>query len=156
MQAAAIGTFNYAHSFFVAAGFLWSGEDRERSTHPTSPVEFLFWHAIELFLKAYLMSVGEAPDTLRKKFGHKVQELAQAAKERGLALDPRDLAVVSFMPRQEDMIELRYLTIGVKTVPELEEVADACGRLYILVGRELQRGSEPMGFHSALLGPRDA
>lgn len=152
MQAGEIGTFNYAHSFFVAAKLLWSAEEKERSTHPESPIEFLFWHAIELFLKAYLMSAGDDPDTVRKRFGHRVHQLALEAKERGLSLEQRDLDVIAFMPAQEDMIELRYLTLGIKTVPDLEEVEDACGRIYFLVGRELQIRGVLMGFHAGNLG----
>lgn len=145
----AIGTFNYGHSFWGAARALHSKEWETSETHPASPMEFLYWHAIELFLKAFLQADGLSEDDLRFKFGHKVLDLAQECVRRGLPLSPHALDVISYMPTQADMIELRYLQVGSKTVPDHEEVDTACCTVYCLVADELARRGIHIGFHAA-------
>lgn len=118
-SASPIGTFNYAHSFWGAAKALDTLQWAERETHSDSPTEFLYWHAIELFLKAFLLADGVPLDELRKKkFGHNITNLTAEAKKRGLALTNRDEDLLSFMPSTEGMIDLRYLKVGVRTRPE--------------------------------------
>lgn len=135
----AIGTFNYAHSFWGAGRALLSMDWEKSETHPDSPIEFLHWHAIELFLKAYLLADGLSEDELRRKpFGHNVQALATEAVKRGLQLTAKDRSLVSFMPNTDAMIELRYLKVGVKTVPVIEEIEATCKSLYRLVAEALR------------------
>lgn len=52
------------------------------------------------------------------------------------------------MPSTEDMIDLRYLKVGVRTVPDFEEVEETCDNLYRLVGQELQKRGINIGFHA--------
>ncbi len=145
-----IGTFNYAHSFWGAACALYSKEWETSETHPSSPMEFLYWHAIELFLKAYLRADGVPEDQLKGgKFGHKVLTLAQESVRRGLPLSTHAMEVISYMPSHDDMIELRYLKVGSKTVPDHEEVDTACCTVYCLVADELDRRGIGIGFHKS-------
>jgi hypothetical protein len=44
-----------------------------------SPVSFLFYHAIELYLKAFLRHHGHTPSELASKFGHKTDRLSERA-----------------------------------------------------------------------------
>lgn len=130
----AIGTFNYAHSFWRAGIALGTADWQKHETHPGSPVEFLLWHAIELFLKSFLLADGLSEQVLRSRaYGHNLTALTEEAKKRGLPLTKRDEEVLSLMPTTDDMIELRYLTVGIKTVPEIEEVEETCKSLYRLV-----------------------
>lgn len=114
-------------------------EWEQGETHPDSPIEFLHWHAIELFLKAFLLSDGLSEDELRRKpYGHNVRTLADEAVKRGLQLTAKDESVISFMPTTNDMIELRYLKVGVKTVPDIQEIGTTCKSLYRLVAHALR------------------
>lgn len=63
----AIGTFNYGHSYLGAARALFRLDWEEKETHSNSPIEFLFWHSIELFLKSFLLADGLSVQTLRSK-----------------------------------------------------------------------------------------
>ncbi len=135
----AIGMFNYGHSFFEAGQALLKTNTPRHSTHPDGPVEFLHWHAIELFLKAFLLADGMSGEVLRKQpYGHDIQALSQEAITRGLVPTDRDVAVMSFMPDGTAMIETRYLTTGFKTQPRMEEVEATCKSLYRLVSNALR------------------
>lgn len=135
----AIGTFNYAHSFLAAGQALLKTNLPLGSTHPDSPVEFLHWHAIELFLKAYLLADGMSEDALRKRpFGHDITTLTEEAGKRGLVLTDHDRSVLSFMATTDDMIDLRYLKVAMKTIPVIGEIEATCKSLYRLVAEELR------------------
>ena len=49
-----LGLFNYARSYWRSAEYLHAAQ--LTLTHPTAPVSFLFYHAIELYLKDFLLS----------------------------------------------------------------------------------------------------
>lgn len=149
MTNSAIGTFNYAHSFWGAARALYEKEWETSETHPSSPMEFLYWHAIELFLKAFLQADGVNEDDLRLRYGHKVFVLANECVRRGLPLSKHAMEVISFMREQGDMIDLRYLRIGAKSVPDHDEVDTACCTVYCLVADELVKRGINIGFHTA-------
>lgn len=148
-DASPIGTFNYAHSFWGAARALDRLDWEDRETHSDSPAEFLYWHSIELFLKAYLLADGMDLKTLRSRdYGHDLAVLTAEAKKRGLQLTSKDEGLISFMPTTADMIDLRYLKVGVKTVPEFFEIEATCASLYSLVGAELKARGIGIGFHA--------
>ncbi|MCA8926684.1 MAG: hypothetical protein KDC18_01345 [Alphaproteobacteria bacterium] len=148
-----IGLFNYAHSFWSAGRALIQLDWEKQESHPDSPAEFLYWHSIELFLKAYLLADGVPLSKLRspKIFGHDLSKLLTQAKARGLALTRKDEALISFMPVSKDMIALRYLKVGVKTVPTHCELEATCLSLYEIVARELQNRGINIGFHAKLV-----
>jgi hypothetical protein len=135
----AIGTFNYGHSYLGAARALFRLDWEQKETHSDSPIEFLFWHSIELFLKSFLLAEGLSEKELRvKPYGHNIQELWKASSFRGLRLSVKDAALLSYMPDTDSMIELRYLKVGVKTVPDIEEIEETSLNIYRTVGAELQ------------------
>ena len=144
----AIGTFNFAHSFWHAGSALRTGDWAQGVSHARKPVEFLYWHAIELFLKAFLLASGISETDLRKSsYGHDLPALARAATNRGLLLKDRDSAVLSLMPTKADMIELRYMTPGLRIVPEHEELETTCDNLYRVVGLALREKGICLGPH---------
>jgi hypothetical protein len=49
-----LGFFNYARSYWRSAEYLHAA--KLKPTHPSAPVTFLFCHAIESYLKAFLLS----------------------------------------------------------------------------------------------------
>ncbi len=154
-DASPIGTFNYAHSFLGAAKALDRLEWEDRETHSDSPAEFLYWHSIELFLKAYLLLDGMELRKLRSRdYGHNITALATEAIKRGLILSDKDQELLSFMPSTEDMIDLRYLKVGVRTVPDFEEIEETCGNLYREVGLQIQKRGISIGFHASRIAPK--
>jgi hypothetical protein len=147
--ASPIGTFNYAHSFWGAARALNTLEWEDRETHSDSPSEFLYWHSIELFLKAFLLADGVSIKKLRgRDFGHNITNLAEEAVNRGLALSDRDKEVLSYMPDTGAMIDLRYLKVGIRTIALPEEIEETCKSLYRLVGKSLIEQGWNIGFHT--------
>src|SRR5215510_13954054 len=46
----------------------------------------LFYHAMELALKAYLIQQGVSEEVLKDKFGHDIEKLVNEAVNRGLTL----------------------------------------------------------------------
>lgn len=145
-----IGLFNYAHSFWGAGRALLLSDWRERETHPDSPAEFLYWHAIELFLKSFLLADGMTLKELRgRDYGHDLTALTSTALKRGLQLTSKDQEVISFMPTTADMIDLRYLKAGYRQVPEFFEIEATCISLYNLVAANLQNRGIRIGFHAS-------
>jgi|SRR5450631_550035 hypothetical protein len=66
-----VGLFNPAESYSKSAAALY--EAKVKASHPLSPVLFLYYHAIELYLKAFLRGNGHSAKELRsKKFGHRI------------------------------------------------------------------------------------
>ncbi|MEM1278001.1 MAG: hypothetical protein AAGH74_15865 [Pseudomonadota bacterium] len=144
-----IGLFNYAHSFLGAARALASSDWRSHETHPTSPQEFLYWHSIELFLKAFLLADGVSLERLKSRgFGHDISKLVAESTQRGLRLSEEDLATVGFMESASALIDLRYLEIGPRYVPTFESLDQTCLSIYRSVGEELVKREIPIGFHA--------
>jgi hypothetical protein len=57
-RTSAVGLFNTARSYWHSAVYL--NDASLELTHPLAPVTFLFYHAIELYLKADLRASGKA------------------------------------------------------------------------------------------------
>jgi len=73
----ALGLFNYARSYRSSGDYLLAA--KLKLTHPSAPMSFLFYHAIELYLKAHLRSQNLSVVQL-KKIGHNIKELSAAYK----------------------------------------------------------------------------
>jgi hypothetical protein len=84
-------------------------------------VTFLFCHAIELYLKAYLRGAGSNLVEL-KKLGHRVSDLAKVAAEAGLVLEPHQSEVLSH-DDADVAIEARYIVTGFKNLPTNEALS---------------------------------
>jgi hypothetical protein len=91
--------------------------------HPQAPITFLFCHAIELYLKAYLRGTGKKVSQL-KQLGHRVADLAQSAIKSGLAIDPEHSEILSHIDDADVAVEARYIVTGFKTVPTNEALSN--------------------------------
>jgi hypothetical protein len=91
----AVALFNYAHSYAQSAVTLVIHEPA--ATHPHAPVNFLYFHAIELYLKSLLVRLGDDLDALRKAYGHNVRPLAELCEKKGLQLSRSDWNVLHLM-----------------------------------------------------------
>lgn len=116
----AVGLFNTARSWWRSAEHLNAAA--LKVTHPQAPVIFLFCHAIELYLKAYLRGVETSLAQL-KKVGHRVADLAKAASESGLDLRPEDFEVLAHIDETDMAIESRYIVTGFKTLATSEALS---------------------------------
>jgi hypothetical protein len=115
-----VGLLNTARSYWRSAEHL--NATRLKVTHPQRPVTFLFCHAIELYLKAYLRGAGSNLVEL-KKFGHRVSDLAKVAAEAGLVLEPHQSEVLSHIDDADVAIEARYIVTGFKNLPTNEALS---------------------------------
>jgi hypothetical protein len=43
-----------------------------KATHPDDPICFLYFHAVELYLKSFLRAHGASVEELRTKYGHRL------------------------------------------------------------------------------------
>ena len=139
----ALGLFNVATSYWRAARCLQ--KEKLKTTHPGSPVSFLYYHAIELFLKAFLRHHGRTPRELRsKKFGHSTAALEHLASELGLFFEDEDREVLSLMAKTDAVIRSRYIQTGYFQWPHPGALDRTCKSLRKSVGEALKRDGVPV------------
>jgi hypothetical protein len=78
-----IGLYYFAASYHVAADLIC--DQGLRATHPEAPAMFLYYHAIELYLKSFLRFHGVSAKRLQS-IGHDYKRLLSRASKRGLVL----------------------------------------------------------------------
>src|SRR5688572_28753547 len=87
-----IGLFNVAVAYSNAADALVAA--KLRTGHADSPIRFLRYHAIELFLKSFLLLHGHSVGVLAgRRFGHQTCCLRESAAELGFFFEVEDLAI---------------------------------------------------------------
>jgi hypothetical protein len=86
-----IAYFNFAETYWTAAKAL--RRSRAKATHKDSPIRFLYYHAIELYLKAHLRACDIHPYDMRVKYGHDVGKLSKKSAELGLEFDDEDVGL---------------------------------------------------------------
>lgn len=87
-----MGLYNTACSYHLAAREL--EKLNLRGTHPSMPVQLLYFHTIELFLKSFLRLTHSVAQLSSRDFGHRLPALATAAKENKLFITKKDMAVI--------------------------------------------------------------
>lgn len=87
------------------------------------PVRFLFFHAIEIYLKAVLRSSGASVLQV-KTMGHNIQKLIYMTKRSGFALPADAEQGLVFFADQTAIVETRYLKPGYSNRPTLEGLRD--------------------------------
>lgn len=138
-----LGFFNVAESYWTAAVALEKA--KLETTHPTSPISFLYYHAIELYLKAFLRMHGHSAKELRgRKFGHRTCCLSERAAVIGLHLDDEDLQVFSLMACTDAVIRSRYIETGYFRWPAPEALNRTCKSLRQSVGQALKKANIPV------------
>jgi hypothetical protein len=108
--------FLLAHAFLYDAAMLNKAAAARRSGgHFESPVRFLYFHAIELFLKTYLRQRGFKEAVLKyKPYGHHLNVLATEAATQGLRVTRRVQMICDGSAAFDDPFEARYLRTGAK------------------------------------------
>ena len=118
-----VGLFMLAESYMICAVTL--KENRPKGLRFNSPVEFLIFHAVELYLKSFLRRVGlSVLELSSRSYGHNFPKLMEEAGSRGLQLRCVDVARLQFSDEAELPIQTRYLVTGFKQVISLEDLID--------------------------------
>lgn len=117
-----IGLFHYGDSYLMAAKALRTR--KVRTTHPDAPIQFLHYHAVELYLKAWLRLHGATLKELRT-LGHGATRLAKRAEALGLHFDDEDHEVISLMAG-DVVIRSRYLKTGYFKIPHPDALDRTC------------------------------
>jgi DNA-binding transcriptional ArsR family regulator len=137
----ALGLFNTARSYWQSAEHLSAAH--LKVTHPQAPITFLFCHAIELYLKAYLRGTGKDIGQL-KQLGHRVANLAKSAIKSGLVIGPEHSETLDHIDDADVAIEARYIVTGFKTVPTNEALSNVAGVLDETICTALARAGIPV------------
>lgn len=129
-----ISVFLSGESFFHSAKYLREGlEDKSLRIRFQMPVYYLYSHAFELTLKAFLRVKGHSSDDVRKKFGHKLQLVWTACLNEGLKLNPVAQAfveqIVDLLDPYATEYEFRYVKTGFKSLPSLEDIESSLNDL---------------------------
>jgi len=121
----AIAFFNKAESFAISGRALH--ENKVDAIFAESVVRFLYAHAIELHLKAFLLSKGVALETLKSsKVGHKYKVLCKLAREHGLLISDETQNGIEQIEEFNNAMDSRYVSLGwVKELP-LDFLDAAC------------------------------
>lgn len=137
----AVGLFNYARSY-------WRSSEQLRSakpdvTHPDAPILFLFYHAVELYLKAFVRSAGYDLKAL-KDISHRITRAGEAAQKEGLQLSPDDFELLRLIDSYDNVMRSRYITTGAHSRPEEQALADLCEYLDKTVAEKLASDGLPV------------
>lgn len=125
-----VGIFHYAHAY--AASAMTLNEVDVDAIHADAPVRFLFSHAIELYLKAYLLLKGVTVEDLRSRaLGHDLKKLTSKAVE--LALCVSEEHRLSIEVANEAILD-RYIETGSRTVLLPESLSAICANLHEQIG----------------------
>src|SRR5262245_3193444 len=111
-----VGLFNFADSFLVSAKYLIHNPPPERLRFK-QPVDFLLFHATELYLKSYLRQKGEDVEALRK-LGHSHERLCKKAVSYGMNVPSAIYDIFVFLDETDAVIDSRYIVTGPKTLIE--------------------------------------
>lgn len=137
-----IGLYNFANSYWEAAKVLRKA--KLRTTHPDSPVSFLYFHAIELYLKSFLRLHGVTTAELRSKaYGHSAMKLSRKAVKLGISFDDEDIQVFSIMDTNAG-IRTRYLQTGYYQTAAHEALDRTCKSLSNSVYSALKKIGVPV------------
>jgi len=130
------GLFNFAESYRKAADIL--AFERPESMRPfDAPVRYLFYHSIELYLKAFLRSDGL---TVRQmmKLSHGFSALRDVCTTRGLWLADEDRDVLAQIGAEYNYIRARYIRTGFFRGATIEALSRTGASLVETVGGRLR------------------
>jgi hypothetical protein len=139
-----VGLFHYAVSYNEAADFL--ATKNTRSIHPEAPREFLYVHAIELYLKASLRNSGKTVKELRV-IGHSLAKLVEEFQRLGNRLTGDEIASISFISDSNANLQARYIRTGAYTKMTNDTLSDLADKLRGAVGTELKTSGHPVRWY---------
>jgi HEPN domain-containing protein len=135
-----IGLYNYAASYHVAADLIC--DQGLKATHPESPAMFLYYHAIELYLKSFLRFHSVSAKSLQS-IGHDYKRLLSRASKYGLVLGELEKEVLNTLDG-EIWSRSRYLEIGFFRGPSLYALSTTSISLRQAVAKVLREAGLPV------------
>ncbi len=114
----AVGLYHYARSYHDSAKALEAA--KVRTTHPDAPLTYLYYHSIELYLKAFLRAHGHTVEELEKKFRHHIGRMRTRATELEFEFLDEDKVVLDLMEGSSIVLKTRYISTGAFTRPTNE------------------------------------
>jgi hypothetical protein len=129
--------FNTAEAYRFSAIALDQAPQLLRTGHAAKPVQFLYSHAIELYLKALLRTKHSVEAVI--KYGHNIGRLVKDAEVLGLFVTTGDRDVFASMADTNVLIEMRYIRTGAKTLVNLKALSRTCKSVRDSVGDLLRK-----------------
>jgi hypothetical protein len=137
-----MGLFNTAEAYRLSAMALDQAPHALRTGHAAMPVQFLYSHAIELYLKALLRTENSVE--VIAKCGHNIGRLVKEAEALGLFVTTGDRDVFASMADTNVLIEMRYIRTGAKTAVHLKALSHTCKSVRDSVGDLLRKAGVPV------------
>jgi len=138
MHDPAIGTFNMARSYQVAALLIQNQSYPLPCYLEDSPTRVLLAFSLELYLKAYLLQKDVPPNRVRK-YGHKLAKIAKRCVQEGLDLPEGEAAEIRGIENTNVVIDDRYFSSGMRKIPNDVRMQALADQLCQTVGAELAR-----------------
>jgi HEPN domain-containing protein len=118
---------NFARQYFMAAEAAF-----EKNPSLWQPLNYLYFHTVELLLKAFLRANGKEPE--RGQRGHEIEELLREAAAVGLVEPAGIQSIVSLLTTGNTDHAFRYGTSKSTTEADLSWTREVVGRLLEVVG----------------------
>jgi hypothetical protein len=116
----AVGLYNYAESYRHAADRIRTS--RARPLRFDAPIRFLYYHAIEIYLKACLRGDGLIPSEIKSRYGHGFKKLQKACAARGVVFADEDVDVIELIDGS-NYWRSRYIETGAICYASLQALA---------------------------------
>lgn len=104
------------------------------------PIFFLYYHTIELYLKAYLRAQGLTVDRLQKDFGHDTGKLSKRARALRAPIKAKEMGLFDVVGRANAAILSRYQAGGYR-LPSMSALERACRSLREIAGHAIEDGT---------------
>jgi hypothetical protein len=135
-----MGLFNTAEAYRLSAIFL--NQAQLKAGHAAKPVQFLYSHAIELYLKSLLRT--QHGIEVVEKYGHNIGRLVKDAEALGLFVTIGDREVFAAMADPDALIEMRYIRTGAKTPLNLNALSNTSKNVRNSIGDLLRKAGVPV------------
>ncbi|WP_404295436.1 hypothetical protein ACD578_28245 (plasmid) [Microvirga sp. RSM25] len=133
--------FNLAHAYLHDAAVLKAAPKPSGGFYE----EFLYFHSIKLFLKAYLRLQGiEKSELGRQPYSHRLTNLADVAERRGLVIGKRIRLVCDAARDFDKPTEARYIKTGHNSQVPAHKLHEAARELQSRVEEALYADGIPL------------
>jgi hypothetical protein len=155
----AMAFLNMAREYHDAADELFAVSERRPRVHPdhrplSSPLSLLYFHALELGLKAFLRACGKPIEGTSRRH-HQLTKLYEECRTLGLVVDPDDRVglgnIVNLLESGNEGHGFRYFRSGSVVTADLAWTREIVQRFIVVIAREVER-RDP----NALAPPRPA
>lgn len=127
-RTSALGLYNFAESYRHAADRVRAG--RAAPLRFDAPIQFLYSHALELYLKSCLRADGLSIEAIKDRYGHRFTKLQGACASRGVIFEDEDIEVIGLVDGT-NYWRSRYIETGfmqVASLPAMARTADSLAR----------------------------